>query len=86
MITGPLVIRKFLLHLKLPPDPLPIAPAREPRRDRVRGPAVGAELDEKASEGGGGLHCGARSWTLDVARGDGRHGRSGRERRQARTD
>jgi hypothetical protein len=30
MITDPLTIRKFLLHLKLPPDPLPIAPAREP--------------------------------------------------------
>jgi len=29
MITDPLTIRRFLLHLKLPPDPLPIAPARE---------------------------------------------------------
>jgi hypothetical protein len=30
MITDPQVIRRFLLHLELPPDPLPIAPAREP--------------------------------------------------------
>jgi hypothetical protein len=30
MITDPLTVPKFLLHLKLPPDPLPIAPAREP--------------------------------------------------------
>ena len=30
MITDPPTIRRFLLHLKLPPDPLPIAPAREP--------------------------------------------------------
>jgi hypothetical protein len=29
MITDPATIRRFLLHLKLPPDPLPIAPARE---------------------------------------------------------
>ena len=29
MITDPVIIRRILLHLKLPPDPLPIAPARE---------------------------------------------------------
>ena len=41
MITDPLVIRKFLLHLKLPPDPLPIAPARAR--------AVGAPLIEPSA-------------------------------------
>ena len=35
MITDPLVIRKFLLHLKLPPDPVPIAPAREPAQSAL---------------------------------------------------
>ena len=35
MITNPLVIREFLLHLKLPPDPLPIAPAREPAQSAL---------------------------------------------------
>ena len=35
MITDPLVIRKFLLHMKLPPDPLPIAPAREPAQSAL---------------------------------------------------
>ncbi|MEZ6018163.1 MAG: hypothetical protein R3F49_23865 [Planctomycetota bacterium] len=29
-ITDPAIVRRILLHLKLPPDPLPIAPAREP--------------------------------------------------------
>ena len=29
-ITDPAIVRWILLHLKLPPDPLPIAPAREP--------------------------------------------------------
>jgi hypothetical protein len=28
-ITDPAIVRRILLHLKLPPDPLPIAPARE---------------------------------------------------------
>lgn len=30
MITDPAIVRRILLHLKLPPDPLPISPAREP--------------------------------------------------------
>ena len=35
VVTDPLVILKFLMHLKLPPDPLPIAPAREPAQSAL---------------------------------------------------
>jgi hypothetical protein len=35
MITDPPTIRRFLLHLELPPDPLPIAPAREPAQSAL---------------------------------------------------
>jgi hypothetical protein len=35
MITDPLTIRRFLLHFKLPPNPLPIAPAREPQQSAL---------------------------------------------------
>jgi hypothetical protein len=35
MITDPLTIRRFLHHLEFPPDPLPIAPAREPTQSAL---------------------------------------------------